>query len=78
MQGIRFQIPGFFASVRGAPIQSGAIMAINGIESVLYGVDDVAECTRYFIDFGLPLVKKSPDSGDFKLPQTTPAAANAK
>src|SRR5450631_4349556 len=23
----------------------GTIMAINGIESVLYGVDDVAECT---------------------------------
>jgi catechol 2,3-dioxygenase-like lactoylglutathione lyase family enzyme len=42
-------------------------MAINGIESVLYGVDDVAECTRYFIDFGLPLVKNAPDFSHFKL-----------
>ncbi|WP_454806031.1 hypothetical protein [Paraburkholderia fungorum] len=28
-------------------------MAINGVESVIYGVDDVALCTRYFDDFGL-------------------------
>jgi hypothetical protein len=33
-------------------------MAIIGIESVLYGVHDVAESTRYFIDFGLPLVDR--------------------
>ena len=31
-------------------------MAIIGIETVVYGVDDVAECTRYFLDFGLPLL----------------------
>jgi catechol 2,3-dioxygenase-like lactoylglutathione lyase family enzyme len=42
-------------------------MGINGIESVLYGVDHVAECTRYFIDFGLPLVKIAPDFAHFKL-----------
>ena len=34
-------------------------MAIIGIETVLYGVNDVAECTRYFVDFGLPLLDKS-------------------
>ena len=28
-------------------------MAINGIETVLYRVDDLALCTRYFDDFGL-------------------------
>ena len=31
-------------------------MAINGIETIIYGVEDVALCTRYFVDFGLPLV----------------------
>jgi catechol 2,3-dioxygenase-like lactoylglutathione lyase family enzyme len=44
-------------------------MAINGIETVLYGVDDVAVCTRYFDDFGLPLVDKSADHAHFQLPQ---------
>ncbi|MFN3985592.1 MAG: VOC family protein [Rhodocyclaceae bacterium] len=42
-------------------------MAINGIETVLYGVDDVAECTRYFIDFGLPLLEKSDSHAHFRL-----------
>jgi catechol 2,3-dioxygenase-like lactoylglutathione lyase family enzyme len=42
-------------------------MAINGIESVLYGVNDVAECTRYFVDFGLHLVSQSPDFAHFRL-----------
>lgn len=30
-------------------------MALNGIETVVYGVNDVRQCTRYFDDFGLPL-----------------------
>lgn len=30
-------------------------MTIIGIESLIYGVDDVAESTRFFEDFGLPL-----------------------
>jgi catechol 2,3-dioxygenase-like lactoylglutathione lyase family enzyme len=42
-------------------------MAIIGIESVLYGVNDVAECTRYFVDFGLPLVEKSDAHAHFRL-----------
>jgi catechol 2,3-dioxygenase-like lactoylglutathione lyase family enzyme len=42
-------------------------MAINGIETVLYGVDDVAECTRYFEDFGLPLLEKSEQHAHFRL-----------
>src|SRR5579872_4693842 len=42
-------------------------MAINGIETVLYGVDDVALCTRYFEDFGLPLLEKSGQHAHFRL-----------
>jgi catechol 2,3-dioxygenase-like lactoylglutathione lyase family enzyme len=42
-------------------------VAIVGIESVIYGVNDVAECTRYFVDFGLPLVEKSESVARFQL-----------
>ena len=42
-------------------------MAINGIETVLYRVDDVEECTRYFVDFGLPLVDSTPHQARFTL-----------
>src|SRR4030095_11843212 len=42
-------------------------MAINGIETVLYGVEDVATSTRYFEDFGLPLFEKSDTHAHFQL-----------
>lgn len=42
-------------------------MAIIGIETVVYGVNDVAECTRYFIDFGLPLLEQSDTHAHFRL-----------
>jgi catechol 2,3-dioxygenase-like lactoylglutathione lyase family enzyme len=42
-------------------------MAIIGIETILYGVDDVAECTRYFEDFGLPLLERSDTHAHFRL-----------
>lgn len=42
-------------------------MAIIGIETVNYGVNDVAECTRYFIDFGLPLLERSEHHAHFRL-----------
>lgn len=42
-------------------------MAINGIETLLYGVNDVAESTRYFVDFGLPLLEKSDAHAHFRL-----------
>lgn len=42
-------------------------MALNGIASLLYGVNDVAECTRYFEDFGLPLLEKSDQHARFLL-----------
>ena len=34
-------------------------MSIERIESVVYGVDDLDECARFFVDFGLELVEKS-------------------
>lgn len=42
-------------------------MAIIGIETLLYGVNDVAECTRYFVDFGLPLLERSDTHAHFRL-----------
>jgi len=42
-------------------------MAINGIETVIYGVEDVALCTRYFTDFGLPLVAANAKEARFEL-----------
>jgi catechol 2,3-dioxygenase-like lactoylglutathione lyase family enzyme len=42
-------------------------MAIIGIETVLYRVDDLAEATRYFVDFGLPLLERSEQHSHFRL-----------
>lgn len=40
---------------------------INGIESVIYGVEDVDLCVRYFSDFGLPLIEHEAGSALFEL-----------
>jgi catechol 2,3-dioxygenase-like lactoylglutathione lyase family enzyme len=42
-------------------------MAIVGIESLWYGVEDIALCTRFFEDFGLPLVETSDHEARFRL-----------
>jgi len=42
-------------------------MPINGIETLIYGVEDVELCTRYFVDFGLPLAQSSPAEARFRL-----------
>nr|WP_047168682.1 VOC family protein [Sphingomonas sp. Y57] len=42
-------------------------MSITGIESLVYGVDDVATATRFFEDFGLPIAGKSEASARFVL-----------
>src|ERR1700720_660147 len=42
-------------------------MGVNGIASILYAVDDVAEVTRFLEDFGLPLVEKSNKCAHFRL-----------
>lgn len=42
-------------------------MSIIGIKSLVYGVDDVKESTRFFADFGLPLVSSDAEEGRFEL-----------
>ncbi|NBB13094.1 VOC family protein [Pseudomonas sp. SLFW] len=42
-------------------------MAIIGIESLVYGVEDLSESTRFFEDFGLPLIHQDTDSSLFRL-----------
>jgi hypothetical protein len=42
-------------------------MTILGIESLHYGVDDVATCTRFFVDFGLPLLDSASGVSRFRL-----------
>ncbi|GAA5034312.1 VOC family protein [Microbacterium fluvii] len=36
-------------------------MSIERIESVVYGVEDLDECTRFFVDFGLALQEHTPE-----------------
>ena len=44
---------------------------IVGIESVLYGVDDVAVSTRFFTDFGLELLEQGQHGATFGTPERT-------
>lgn len=43
-------------------------MAILGVESAIFGVDDLDTCTRFWEDFGLPLKSRSEDESVFELP----------
>ena len=42
-------------------------MALLGIESVVYGVDDIDLCTRFFEDFGLTAGRRDATGADFAL-----------
>jgi catechol 2,3-dioxygenase-like lactoylglutathione lyase family enzyme len=42
-------------------------VAIVGIESLIYGVEDVALCTRFFDDFGLPRISSGSGETVFQL-----------
>ena len=42
-------------------------MSILGVESVLFGVDDVAENARFWADFGLPMESMSESEAVFRL-----------
>ena len=44
-------------------------MAINGVETVLFGVDDLEVCRRFFTDFGLSVDFESKTEIGFKLPE---------
>lgn len=43
------------------------MVGINGIETVVYGVEDFDLCVRYFQDFGLPLVENDGKQALFEL-----------
>lgn len=49
-------------------IARGVDVRINGIASLVYGVDDVSESTRFFSDFGLHLETASEAESLFRLP----------
>src|SRR5262245_65855027 len=49
---------GAFAGVRS--------MSILGIDRITYGVEDVAKCRQFFLDWGLKLVRESDASLDFE------------
>lgn len=44
-------------------------MAINGIATLVYGVDNLADSVRFFEDFGLPLVSSTDGLACFRLAQ---------
>src|ERR1700739_336731 len=45
------------------PARAGDTMAILGIESLIYGVDDLEQSTRFWDDFGLvPLARAAEES----------------
>jgi hypothetical protein len=46
-------------------------MNIVGLQSVIYGAEDVEAATRFHEDWGLELVDKSSTGSDFKLPDDT-------
>ena len=41
-------------------------MSILGIDRITYGVEDVAKCRKFFLDWGLKLVRESVDSLDLE------------
>lgn len=46
-------------------------MAITGLASLIYGVEDVALCTRFFEDFGLPLEHSDANGSIFRLAENS-------
>src|SRR3989442_3640577 len=40
-------------------------MSIEGIDSITYGVEDLAECRRFFLDWGLQLRREAPGRLEF-------------
>ncbi len=43
-------------------------MKINRIESILYGVEDVDTCTRFYADWGLDCLERGDYGADFTMP----------
>lgn len=40
---------------------------VNGVERVIYGVENVDLCVRYFVDFGLPLIEHADGEALFEM-----------
>lgn len=54
--------------VQHADLCEGGPVAIIGIESVVYGVEDVSTCARYWRDFGLIPLAERDDRAEFIVP----------
>jgi catechol 2,3-dioxygenase-like lactoylglutathione lyase family enzyme len=52
-------------------------MAILGIKSLIYGVEDVERCTRFFVDFGLPLIQSNAEEAVFVLAEGSSVVVRA-
>jgi len=44
-------------------------MPINGVQTAVFGVDDLEHCDRFFTDFGLKVASKSETSITYRLPE---------
>lgn len=41
-------------------------MSIEGVDRIVYGVENVADCRKYFLDWGLTLIREGSESLDFE------------
>ena len=53
-------------------------MSITGIQSLVYGVDDLDTAIRFFGDFGLPLERRDAKGADFRLAEGSSVLVRAK
>lgn len=49
-------------------------MSLLGVQSLVYGVDDLERCIQFYEDFGLSLEARTPDSALFRLPEGSSVA----
>lgn len=53
-------------------------MSLLGVESLVYGVDDLDSCSRFFEDFGLVLEERAPGRTRFRLPDGSSVLLNRR
>jgi hypothetical protein len=44
-------------------------MPINGVQTAVFGVEDLELCNRFFTDFGLKVLSKAGSSISYRLPE---------
>src|SRR6185437_1991400 len=54
------------SAVRDRPMSNIEGPHIEGIDRITYGVEDLAACKRFFLDWGLRLVREEPTGLDFE------------